>query len=91
MATFDFTATNTPRGLKAVLNLTPELPYTMENLSNSERVRVREAATAPARGERGHILKPGGVRTAILRTDEDLWCWTLRDEAEAACVLTPER
>lgn len=91
MATLDFTATNTPRGLKAVLSLTPDVPYTMENLSNSERVRVREAATAPTRGERGHVLKPGDVRTAIVKENEDLWCWTLRNSQEAACVLTPEK
>ena len=89
MATLDFRATDMPRGLRAVLSLADGERYTIENLSNSVRVRIREAPTAPEATAGGHTLKPGGAGVIRIRTGTDIWVWVPKINGEAPCVLTP--
>ena len=88
MATLDFRATDMPRGLRAVLSLADGERYTIENLSNSVRVRIREAPTAPEATAGGHTLKPGGSGILQIRHGEDMWVWVPRIDGSAPCVLT---
>ena len=91
MATLDFEATDTPRGLRAVLGLADNSVYTIENLSNSVRVRLRETATAttPAATALGHTLRPGKTALIRIRPGEEMWCWVPKIGGSAPCVLTP--
>ena len=92
MATLDFQASDQPRGLRAVLSLADNSLYTIENLSNSVRVRLREVLTVggtPSRAEEGHTLKPGSSALVRIRPGEEMWCWVPKIAGEAPCVLTP--
>lgn len=99
MATQDFTATDTPQGLRALLsiNITPETYERcfVENLSTSERVRYRAVAddengmpAPPARTAKGHILLPGESKFIFIPIRADVYVWTLNSGRKAPCVAS---
>ena len=88
MATLDFEATDTPQDLGAALGIDFSNHHSIENISNSERVRFRFSPTAPGSSERGPILEPGEPRTVYVATTGDkVWVWVPRIGATAHLVV----
>ena len=63
MATLDYEATDTPQDLGMALGVDFSTHHSIENLSNSERVRFRFSPDrARIFAQRGPILQPGEER-----------------------------
>ena len=75
MATLDFEATDAPQDLGAALGIDFSNHHSIENLSNSERVRIRFSPTAPASSQRGPILQPGEARIIYTTRTDKVWVW----------------
>ena len=87
MPTLDFEATDTPQDLGMALGVDFSTHHSIENLSNSERVRFRFSPDAPASSQRGPILQPGEPRTVYTKGADKVWVWVPRDGASANLVV----
>ena len=87
MATLDFEATDTPQDLGAALGIDFSNRHSIENLSNSERVRIRFSPTAPASSQRGPILQPGEERIIYTTGSDKIWIWIPSPGASAHLVV----
>ena len=87
MATLDFEATDTPQDLGAALGVDFSDHHSIENLSNSERVRIRFSPTAPTPSQRGPILQPGEARTVYTTGSDKVWVWVPRSGATAHLAI----
>lgn len=93
MATIDFTANYTPQSLKtalAVTELQAAIPFAVlvTNLSNTNRVRWREAATMPQSSDEGHFIPPGGEKEITIQKSTDVWLWVPKRGETARCAMT---
>ena len=90
MATLDFVASDTPRGIKAELSVAPLARFTFQNLSRTQTIRIRDATAAPARNAKGLEVEPGETGTIWAPTQGDAWLWCLNEGKTAPCVLAPQ-
>ncbi len=87
MATLDFEATDTPQDLGAALGIDFSNHHSIENLSNSERVRIRFSPAAPTSSKRGPIMQPGEERIVYATGLDKVWIWVPRTGAIAHVVV----
>ena len=87
MATLDFEAMDTPQDLGAALGIDFSDHHSVENLSNSERIRIRFSPIAPDASLRGPTLQPGEGRIVYSTGADKVWVWVPRDGASAHLVV----
>ena len=75
MPTLDFEANDAPQDLGDILGVDFSIRHSVENLSNSERVRLRFAPDPPQSSERGPILEPGEERIVYTIGNDKVWAW----------------
>ena len=87
MASQNFDATDDPRALETVLNLTDGQQYYVQNVDSTARLRLRAAAVQPAASMRAHFVEPGG--NIIIKPEPGIstWAWTDSPE-DCACIVT---
>lgn len=74
MASQDFDATRTPADIVAGLSLSQNVAYTVQNVSGTATLFLRQA-TAAAISDRAHRIESSGYMT-IRPNGEPIWLWT---------------
>ena len=87
MATLDFEATDVPQDLGMALGVDFSDHHSVENLSNSERIRIRFSPIAPTSSQRGPILQPGESRIVYTTGSDKIWIWIPSTGASAHLVV----
>ena len=87
MPALDFTATTAPADLVAGAGLTAGTRYAGQNLSTTATLFLRDAATAPALGDRAFRAEAGSPFT-VKNQGSPIWVWT--DEPNGCPVILNE-
>ena len=88
MASRNFDATQTPRGIAAVLALADGVSYTGQNVSQTATLFLRDAAVRPAPNMRAFRHESGGFFYFTPGGAAALWVWT--DDADGCPVIVTE-
>ena len=75
MPAIDFDASDTPADIVAGAALTAGTDYTVQNVSTTATLFLREQTTQPAIGTRAFKIEAGSVFT-IKPTGAPIWVWT---------------